>query len=172
MFTPHFFALLIKEDAIHASHHANFFKTLKFFLRVTCAISRLVLVKGAARELDHKKTTNMTHLKKETKMTAINRREFFSLLGGATAMSMAIPAIASSTDNVAAALTSLYVKGLVMVDLGDPDILRLGFPKAPGHSATLAVLPQRWCETRDAHQGERRCRSQAGHVCGYKGPRS
>jgi len=84
----------------------------------------------------------MTHLKKETKMTAINRREFFSLLGGATAMSMAIPAIASSTDNVAAAVTSLYVKGLVMVDLGDPDILRLGFPKAPGHSATLAVLPQ------------------------------
>jgi hypothetical protein len=57
---------------------------------------------------------------------------------------MAIPAFASAstTDNPANEVTSLYVKGLVMVDLGNPDIVRLGFPKAPGHKATLSVVPQ------------------------------
>src|SRR5262249_27605450 len=33
-------------------------------------------------------------------------------------------------------------KGLVMVDLGDPDVIRLGFPKAPGHKATLSVAQE------------------------------
>jgi hypothetical protein len=29
-----------------------------------------------------------------------------------------------------------------MVDLGNPEFVRLGFPKAPGHKATLSVVPQ------------------------------
>jgi hypothetical protein len=75
----------------------------------------------------------------------MNRREFLSVLGGASAISMAIPAFASSTsstsaDRTAADITSLYVRGLVMVDLGNPDLIRLGFPKAPGHKATLSVV--------------------------------
>jgi hypothetical protein len=57
---------------------------------------------------------------------------------------MAIPALASTTnaDKTATNVTALHVKGLVMVDLGNPDVIRLGFPKAPGHKATLSVVPQ------------------------------
>lgn len=74
-------------------------------------------------------------------MKPINRREFISVLGGATAITMAIPAFASTSgDNTASNVTDLYVKGLVMVDVSDPDVVRLGFPKAPGHKATLSVL--------------------------------
>jgi hypothetical protein len=29
-----------------------------------------------------------------------------------------------------------------MVDLGNPEVIRLGFPKAPGHKATLSVVPE------------------------------
>jgi hypothetical protein len=57
---------------------------------------------------------------KESQMNRINRREFLSFIGSATAASIAIPAMASTatTDNQAVSLvTSLYVKGLVMVDL-------------------------------------------------------
>jgi hypothetical protein len=77
-------------------------------------------------------------------MSRINRREFLTFVAAATGASMAIPAMASTsaTDQAASSVTSLYVKGLVMVDLGNPDIVRLGFPKAPGHKATLSVLPQ------------------------------
>src|SRR5437879_4183639 len=83
------------------------------------------------------------NLKKEFQMNRMNRREFISVLGGASALTMAIPAFASTTaDKIATDITSLYVKGLVMVDLGNPDIIRLGFPKAPGHKATLSVVPQ------------------------------
>jgi len=76
-------------------------------------------------------------------MNRITRREFLGTLGGATAISMAIPtAIASTTaDNLSTRITSLYVKGLVMVDLTDSQLIRLGFPKAPGHKATLSVVP-------------------------------
>jgi hypothetical protein len=72
----------------------------------------------------------------------MNRREFLSVLGGASALSvMGVSAFASaSTDRVAADVTSLYVKGLVLVDLGNPDVIRLGFPKAAGHRATLSIL--------------------------------
>ena len=49
---------------------------------------------------------------------------------------------ATSADKVTADITSLYVKGLVMLDLGNPDVVRLGFPKAPGHKATLSIVPQ------------------------------
>ena len=64
----------------------------------------------------------------------MNRREFLSVLGGASALSMinVHPSFATTAD-AKTATTSLYVKGLVMVDLGNPDFVRLGFPKAPGH---------------------------------------
>src|SRR5438105_3669811 len=82
--------------------------------------------------------------KESMMMNRINRREFLSVLGGATAISMAIPAFASTTtaDQTVTDVTSLYVKGLVMVDLGNPEVIRLGFPKAPGHRATLSVVPE------------------------------
>jgi hypothetical protein len=77
-------------------------------------------------------------------MNRMNRREFLSVVAGASAVSLAIPAFASTSiaDKAAADVTSLYVKGLVMVDLGNPEVIRLGFPKAPGHKATLSVVPQ------------------------------
>src|SRR2546426_11150727 len=76
-------------------------------------------------------------------MNRMNRRQFISVLGGASALTMAIPAFASSTaDKIVTDVTSLYVKGLVMVDLGNPDLIRLGFPKAAGHKATLSIIPQ------------------------------
>jgi len=74
----------------------------------------------------------------------MNRREFLNVLGGASAASMiGVSAFASSSaDKGPADVTSLYVKGLVMVDLGSPDLIRIGFPKAPGHKATLSILSQ------------------------------
>lgn len=77
-------------------------------------------------------------------MKRMNRREFISVVAGAGAVSMAIPTFASTSavDTATADITSLYVKGLVMVDLGNPDVIRLGFPKATGHKATLSVVPQ------------------------------
>src|SRR5262245_27516795 len=77
-------------------------------------------------------------------MNRINRRQFFTALGTATAVSMAIPAFASTStaDRPATDVTSLYVKGLVMVDLGNPELIRLGLPKAPGHKATLSFVPR------------------------------
>lgn len=77
-------------------------------------------------------------------MNPMNRREFLNVLGGVSAASMigASAFASSSVDRAAADVTSMYVKGLVMVDLGSPDLIRLGFPKAPGHKATLSILPQ------------------------------
>ncbi len=77
-------------------------------------------------------------------MNRMNRREFLNVLGGASAVSLigASAFASSAVDKAAADVTSLYVKGLVMVDLGNPDLIRLGFPKAPGHKATLSILPQ------------------------------
>ncbi len=67
----------------------------------------------------------------------MNRREFVGALGGFSALSMM---------NVRAAFaegtTSLYVKGLVMFDFDNPEFVRLGFPKAPGHKATLSIIPE------------------------------
>src|SRR6267142_1664575 len=74
-------------------------------------------------------------------MNRINRREFLSVLGCASVSAIGVSAFAStSADKVTADLTSLYVKGLVMVDLGNPDLIRLGFPKAAGHKATLSII--------------------------------
>ena len=77
-------------------------------------------------------------------MNRINRRQFLAALGSATAVSVAIPAFASTStaDRPETDVTSLYVKGLVMVDLGNPDLIRLGLPKAPGHKATLSFVPR------------------------------
>ncbi|HYR86410.1 MAG TPA: hypothetical protein VE422_20150 [Terriglobia bacterium] len=75
----------------------------------------------------------------------MNRREFLSALGGASALSavtMINPSAAFAEADVTSQTTSLYVKGLVMLDLGNPESVRLGFPKAPGHKATLSIVPQ------------------------------
>ena len=75
----------------------------------------------------------------------MNRREFLSVLGGASALSAATminPSAAFAEADLTSQTTSLYVKGLVMLDLGNPESLRLGFPKAPGHKATLSIVPQ------------------------------
>ena len=76
-------------------------------------------------------------------MNQMNRRDFLSVLGGGAVSVTGVSAFAStSEDKSPADVTSLYVKGLVMMDLGDPSVVRLGFPKAPGHKATLTILPQ------------------------------
>jgi hypothetical protein len=77
-------------------------------------------------------------------MNGMTRREFLSMAGGATAFSMAGPTFASISGAAkpVTGVTSLYVKGLVMVDVGNPDQICLGFPKAPGHKATLSVVPE------------------------------
>src|SRR5438128_8760554 len=64
-------------------------------------------------------------------MNRMNRREFFSVLGGASAVSVMGASVFASTsaDKVAADVTPLYVKGLVMVDQTNPDRILLGFPK-------------------------------------------
>jgi hypothetical protein len=67
----------------------------------------------------------------------MKRREFLAVAGGATAVSVMTtvkPVFAERT-------TSLYATGLLMASFEDTQ-LRLGFPKAPGHNATLAVTPQ------------------------------
>ena len=70
-------------------------------------------------------------------MTRMNRREFITIVGGVSVVSVAgmRPVLAEGTT------TPLFVKGLVMVSFEDPKVLRLGFPKAPGHKATLSVVP-------------------------------
>src|SRR5262245_7588086 len=74
----------------------------------------------------------------ERRSQPMNRREFMTVMGGAGALSMfyAHPTFASTRT------TSLYVKGLVMVDFENPEFVRLGLPRAPGHRATLSIVPQ------------------------------
>ena len=72
----------------------------------------------------------------------MNRRDFMATLGGASALSMINVHPSFSAVDGTTGTTSLYVKGLVMVDFKDPGLLRLGFPKAPGHKATLSIVPQ------------------------------
>ena len=67
----------------------------------------------------------------------MNRRDFVTVMGGASAIS-----ILNIHPAFAATSTALYAKGLIMVSFEDPQFLRLGFPKAPGHKGSLAVVPQ------------------------------
>jgi hypothetical protein len=66
----------------------------------------------------------------------MNRRSFLTVLGGAGVASLAgiHPAFAAEPT------TDLFLDGLVMVSFEDP-ILRIGFPRAPGHKATLQIVP-------------------------------
>lgn len=69
----------------------------------------------------------------------MNRRQFMTVLGGTSVASLAgiNPAFAFAAD---APTTTLNLKGLVMVSFEKP-VLRIGFPKAPGHKATIQVTP-------------------------------
>jgi hypothetical protein len=66
----------------------------------------------------------------------MNRRDFMTVIGGASAF----PLVGVRTALGAESTTSLYLNGLVMVSFED-SILRIGFPKAPGHKATLKIVP-------------------------------
>ncbi|HEX4999589.1 MAG TPA: hypothetical protein VFY29_15280 [Terriglobia bacterium] len=67
----------------------------------------------------------------------MNRRQFIAVAGGASAVSL----ITSPSASAVAAddATPLVARGLIMVSFEDPIVLRLGFPKAPGHRATVAA---------------------------------
>jgi len=76
------------------------------------------------------------HLKKEIDM---NRRQFLTTVGGATAGAATL--LHSHQVFAAESTTAFYAKGLIMVSFEDPKVLRLGMPKAPGHKATLSLVP-------------------------------
>src|SRR5215467_4400999 len=67
----------------------------------------------------------------------MNRRGFLTVLGGASVVSLGgwQPGFAAAEQT-----TSLYLNGLVMVSFEDT-VMRVGFPKAPGHKATLKLIP-------------------------------
>src|SRR5437773_6517711 len=97
-------------------------------------------------------------------MNQMNRRDFLSVLGGGAVSVTGVSAFAStSEDKSPADVTSLYVKGLVMMDLGDPSVVRLGFPKAPGHKATLTILPQNGTRWILPSKATARSRREASH---------
>jgi hypothetical protein len=67
----------------------------------------------------------------------MNRRDFLTVIGGAGVASLAaIRPTYAGTERT----TDLFLDGLVMISFEDP-ILRIGFPKAPGHKATLQIVP-------------------------------
>lgn len=70
----------------------------------------------------------------------MNRRRFLEVMGGAGTAAVSL----SHVHNVLAAQTTIpfYVKGLVMISFEDQRMLRLGLPKAPGHTGTLSMAPQ------------------------------
>jgi hypothetical protein len=70
----------------------------------------------------------------------MNRRHFISAMGGATAAAAALGHLNKTLG--AETGTAFYAKGLIMVSFEDSRVLRLGFPKAHGHKATLAMVPQ------------------------------
>jgi hypothetical protein len=71
----------------------------------------------------------------------MNRRQFLTTVGGATAGAATLLHINQAF--AAESTTALYAKGLIMVSFEDPKVLRLGMPKAPGHKATLSLVPQK-----------------------------
>lgn len=69
----------------------------------------------------------------------MNRRHFLTVMGSATAaasMARFNPALAAEPS------TAFYAKGLMIVSFEDETMLRIGLPKAHGHKATLATVPQ------------------------------
>lgn len=70
----------------------------------------------------------------------MKRRHFLTAMGGATAAAASLPLVqtALATETTSA----FYAKGLIMASFEDPRVLRLGLPKAPGHKATLSMVPR------------------------------
>src|ERR1051326_5241920 len=67
----------------------------------------------------------------------MNSRDFLTVVGGTSVFSLAsIRPLFAAAERT----TTLYLNGLVMVSFEDP-VLRIGFPKAPAHKATLKVVP-------------------------------
>lgn len=70
----------------------------------------------------------------------MNRRHFITAMGGATAAAATLSHLNQALG--AETGTAFYAKGLIMVSFEDSRVLRLGFPKAHAHKATLAMVPQ------------------------------
>src|ERR1700722_8928625 len=73
-------------------------------------------------------------------MKRMNRRDFMTVIGGVGAASLAgiQPLFAAGTMTT----TTMYLQGLIMLSFeDDKNLLQIGFPKAPGHKATLSVVP-------------------------------
>src|SRR5262245_54753987 len=66
----------------------------------------------------------------------MNRRDFFTVAGGLSGASLAGVRSARAAEQT----TTFYLRGLVMVAF-ENQMLRIGFPKAPGHKATLQIQP-------------------------------
>ena len=66
----------------------------------------------------------------------MNRRDFFTVVGGASVASLAGVRSAWAAEQT----TTFYLRGLVMVAF-ENQMLRIGFPKAPGHKAVLQIQP-------------------------------
>ena len=66
----------------------------------------------------------------------MNRRDFFTVVSGASVASLAGVRSAWAAEQT----TTLYLRGLVMVAF-ENQMLRIGFPKAPGHKAVLQIQP-------------------------------
>ena len=68
----------------------------------------------------------------------MNRRYFLTAAGGATAAAASMVhldrALAAETS------TAFFAKGLIMISFEDSRVLRLGFPKAHAHKATLSLV--------------------------------
>lgn len=68
----------------------------------------------------------------------MNRRHFLTAMGGATAAAMALNTRALAAEPT----TAFHAKGLMIVSFEDPEMLRLGLPKAHAHKATLELVPR------------------------------
>jgi len=65
----------------------------------------------------------------------MNRREFISVIGGATVASRAIQTAGASERT-----TDLFLNGLLLISF-EEEGLRIGFAKAPGHKGILRIVP-------------------------------
>ena len=66
----------------------------------------------------------------------MNRRDFFTVAGGVSVASLAGVRSVSAAEQT----TTFYLRGLVMIAF-ENDMLRIGFPKAPGHKPILQIQP-------------------------------